>query len=368
MRVTCSQKDFNFALDVVGKAITPNNTLPVLNNILIKAAGKKLYFSATNLEIAINFSISADVVNEGAVTVPAKLIAGYVGLLEDDKVELKLEEGFVLHLKTKTSETRIKGISSDEFPVIPKVEKESTFTIPASDLAETIEDTIFAAAITPTRPVLCGVYINIEKDFVKMVATDSYRLAEKKLKLEKKAEKPIECIIPVRTLLELGRILSLKYEKEPVTVYVSKNQILFVLDSVELTSRLIEGKYPEYEKIIPKATRTKFDVSTDRLSNATKRVSLFARENNNSIRLTATNDGKLLITTDETRVGEEKAAVEIKMSGENNKVALNSQYLLDALNHIKENVIIEMDEKLTPVIVRPQKREDLLYIIMPLKV
>lgn len=368
MRLTCLQKDLRSALEIVSLAVSPSTTLPVLNNILLKAAGKKLFFSATNLEIAINQSIAADIKNEGAITIPAKLITNYVNLLEDETVEMKIDDGNTLHVKTKTSQTKIKGISPNEFPLIPKVEKETTLHIAAQDLSHAIDCTIFSAATTSTRPILSGVYFSAEKDTLKMVATDSFRLAEKKTKLLKKVEKAVDCLVPVRTLLELGRILNTKDEKETVEIQISKNQILFITDGIELISRLIEGKFPDYEKIIPRATRTKVQAPVDHLMLATKRVSLFARENNNSVKLAATNDGKLQIATDETSVGEEKAEVEITMEGENNKIALNSQYLLDVLGHLKENVRIEMDEKLTPVVVRPGKKEDYLYIIMPLKV
>lgn len=368
MKVSCLKKDLRFALDIVGLAVNTSTTLPVLNNILIKATNKRLFFSATNLEIAINYSIAADIKNEGAITVPAKLITNYVSLLEDEDLEMRVEDGMTLSIKSKTSQTKIKGISPDEFPIIPKVEKDATIYITAHDLAEAIDHTAFSAAVTSTRPVLTGVYVFTDKDILKTVATDGFRLAEKKTKLTKKVEKNIECIIPVRTLLELGRILGTKYEKETVEMHVSKNQVLFVVDNVELISRLIEGKFPDYEKIIPKATRTKIETEVGHLTMATKRVNLFARENNNSIRLTATNNGILQISTDETRIGEEKADVEIKMQGENNKVTLNSQYLLDVLSHLKDGVSIEMDEKLTPVVVKPVKQTNYLYIIMPLKI
>lgn len=368
MRLTCSRKNLNFALGIVSLAVSPSTTLPVLNNILIKATDKKLFFSATNLEIAISYSVPADIKNEGAITVPAKLITNYVSFLEDDEVEMKLEEGMTLSIKSKSSQTKIKGISPDEFPLIPKVEKETTIEIAAKDLAETIDHTVFSASIAGIRPILAGVYLKAEKDTLKAVATDSFRLAEKKTKLSRKTEKSAECVVPVRTMLEFGRILGAGYKDETVLVHISKNQILFTLNGVELISRLIEGKYPDYEKIIPKATRTKIEVDVGHLAMATKRVSLFAKENNNSIKLTATNNGKLQIATDETRIGEEKAEVDIKIQGENNKVALNSQYLLDVLARLKEEVNIEMDEKLTPVVIRPGKKEDYLYIIMPLKI
>jgi len=368
MRLVCQQKDLHFALDIVSCAVSPSATLPVLNNILLKATNKKLFFSATNLEIAISYSIPADIKNEGAITIPAKLIASYTSLLSDKEVEMRVEDRTTLYLKSKSSQTKIKGISPDEFPLIPKVEKETSLQITAEDFSAAIDHTVFSAATGGTRPILSGVYMHAEKDILKMVATDSFRLAEKKTKLLKKTEKPTECIVPVRTFLELNRILAAKFKKEPVDIHISKNQILFSLDGVELISRLIEGKFPDYEKIIPRTTRTKLETNVVDLSLAAKRVSLFAKENNNSIKLTATNDGRLQIATDETSIGEERAEVDIKMTGENNKIALNSQYLLDVLAHLKENVSIEMDEKLTPVVVRPTKKEDYLYIIMPLKI
>ena len=368
MRLTCSQKDLHYCLGIVSLAVSSSTTLPVLNNILLKAANKKLFFSSTNLEIAINMSIPADIRNEGAITVPAKLITNYTAFLEDNDIEMRVEDGTTLLLKSKSSQTKIKGISPDEFPLIPKVERETAIEVGAKILGDAIDTTVFSAATTNTRPVLAGVYVVAEKDTLKMVATDSFRLAEKKIKLLKKTEKTIECIVPTRTLLELGRILNTKDEKDVVEIHISKNQILFSISGIELVSRLIDGKFPDYEKIIPKAARTKLEAPVGHLTLATKRVSLFAKENNNSVKLSATNDGRLQIATDETSVGEEKAEIDVKISGENNSVALNSQYLLDVLGHLKENVLIEMDEKLTPVVVRSVKKDDYLYIIMPLKV
>lgn len=366
MKATCAQKDLLFALETVCLAISPSTTLPVLNNILIRAADKHLYFSATNLEIAINYSVPANIKNEGSITIPAKLITSYISLLEDTDVEMKVED-MTLHLKSANSQTKIKGISADEFPLIPRVEKETSIPMPANILADAISSTVFSASTSTTRPVLAGVYMYAEKDSITFVATDSFRLAEKKVKLKDKLDVASECIVPTRTMLELERILSSKCDNESTEIIISKNQIAFSVKGIELISRLIEGKFPDYRKIIPKATRTKFKTDVDRLTTATKRVSLFARENNNSIKLTATNDGKLQLVTDETSIGEEHAEVDISMEGENNKVTINSQYLLDVLARMKDNVKVELDEKLTPIVVRPEKKDDYIYIIMPLK-
>lgn len=368
MKLFCSQKDLDHALNIVNKAIGANNTLPVLNNILLKAEGKKIYFSATNLEIAISCSIDADIRSEGVITVPAKLITSYVSLLTDEKVELSITEGVTLSINSTSSNTKIKCISADEFPLIPKVEKGDEFNVKVEDLFNSINETAFAASVNTSRPVLSGVLLLTDGDLMKLVATDSYRLAEKSLKIGKKMDNNVSCIVPARTMSELGKIIGKVSEKE-VKINVSKNQVLFSIGDIELVSRLIEGKYPDYKKIIPSEHKTKFTVSVEDLSLVLKRVSLFARENNNSIKLTATNDGKLLVASEETKVGEEKAEIPIKIEGENNKISLNAQYLLDVLTFITvDDVTIIMNDKVSPAVVKPVKGDDYVYIIMPLKV
>lgn len=368
MKLFCSQRDLDKALNIVNKAISPNNTLPVLNNILIKAEGKKLYFSATNLEIAISCFIDADVRSEGAITVPAKLITGYVSLLSDEKVELSVVEGVSLSVNSSTSHTKIKCISSDEFPLIPKVEKDKEFVIKGGDFYKAVNETVFAASLNTSRPVLSGVYLFSNEEELKLVATDSYRLAERTLKIDKKIKDDVSCIIPARTMMELSKILG-KMEKEELKVNVSKNQIYFSVGDIELISRLIEGKFPDYGKIIPKEEKTKFEVSVEDLSLVLKRVSLFARENNNSVKLSVTNDGKLTVSSEETKVGIDAAEVMVKIDGDNNQISLNAQYLLDVLTYISEDkVLFVINDKVSPACVRPLKNKNYVYIIMPLKV
>jgi len=368
MKLFCTRRDLDYALNIVNKAISPNNTLPVLNNILIKAEGKRLYLSSTNLEIAISCSIEADVRGEGSITVPAKLFTNYVSLLTDEKIELALAEGVSLSVTSSTSNTKIKCISADEFPLIPKVEKEEEFKIKVDDFYKAITEVVFAASMNTTRPVLSGVFLKSGGKELKMAATDSYRLAEKGVDVSGEGKGEFSCIVPSRTMTELGKILSKSEEKE-VDVNISKNQILFKIDGIELISRLIEGKFPDYEKIIPKEKKTTLEVSVEDLSLVLKRVSLFARENNNSVKLSVTNDGKLTVSSDETKVGEEKAEVSVKVDGENNKISLNAQYLLDVLTYIGEDkIVIEVNDKTSPATIKPLKDDRYVYIIMPLKI
>jgi len=368
MKLFCSQSDLDYALNIVNKAISPNNTLPVLNNILLKAEGKKLFFSSTNLEIAISCFIDADIREEGSITVPAKLLTGYISLLTDEKVELSLAEGLSLAINSSNSHTKIKCISADEFPIIPQVSDGENIVLKTDDFYSAITESVFAASLNTSRPVLSGVFIKTKNDSLYLVATDSYRLAERKLSMEKKPINPLSCIVPAKTMFELGKILS-KAEAKNVDVRISKNQILFSIDGVELISRLIEGKFPDYEKIIQSEHKTEIEVSVEDLSLVLKRVNLFARENNNSVKISVFNSGKLTVSSEQTKVGEEQADVLVKVSGEENSISLNSQYLLEVLTYIEEDkILLLVNDNVSPAHVKPVKRDGYLYIIMPLKV
>jgi len=366
MNASCSQSNLLYALNIVNKAISPNHTLPVLNNILIKANNKKLFLSATNLEIAISCDIEASLSIEGSVTVPAKLLTNYISLLNDEEVQLKLKENLELEIKSSKSNTKIKCISADEFPLIPKIEKEKEFKININDFYKSLNETVFSASINTTRPVLSGVFMKSEDKILKIVATDSYRLAEKKMNLDEKID-DISCIVPAKTMVEISRILS-KAEEKYIKINISKNQILFSVDGIELISRLIEGNFPEYEKIIPQTEKTRLTVSKEDLILTLKRVSLFARENNNSIKLEISKENKMTVSSEETKIGEEKADLGIECLGEDNEISLNSQYLLDVLNIIDgEKVDLILNERVSPVCVKSVEEDGYIYIIMPLK-
>jgi len=366
MLLSCDQKDLLAALTTVSKAVNLNSTLPVLNNILLKAENKKITFAATNLEIAITTSIPAEIKNEGTLTVPARLFTSYVSLLPSGKIELKNSEGLDLQVKAAKSQTRIKGISADEFPLIPQIKKELSFTLASGDLLEAINQVAFAAARDMVRPVLAGVYLRATKKEVRLAATDSYRLSEKILVPIKAPSRDISLIVPVRTVQELARIL--EKGKDTVELDISANQIFFCYKNVELASRLIEGAYPDYEQIIPKKHVTTISLETDELATAVKRVSLFTKDSH-AVRLEVSADKKLRVLSDMTQIGEEKAEVSATIVGMENTVALNANYLLEALSAINSKEIeVELGEKMVPAVLRPVKLKDYLHLVMPLKI
>lgn len=196
MKFRCQQADLSHALDVVAHVIDSNVTLPVLNNICLRAEGKKVYFSATNLEMAVNFWMEAEVINEGAVTVPAKLFTGYVNLLKDDQLECAVVEGLTLAINSAGSKTQIKCIGADEYPMISPIEEIVAVEVPLEVIPEAINQVSFASSGTNTRPVLAGVYFEVKEQVLTMVATDSFRLSEKKIQLEQPVGEEAVCIVP----------------------------------------------------------------------------------------------------------------------------------------------------------------------------
>lgn len=366
MRFTCPQQSFLEALEIVSKVIDTNSTLPVLSNILVKAEGKRVFFSATNLDMVINHSIEAGIKNEGAVTVPARLLLSYISLLKDKDIEIKLDDGLSLSVISKSSKTKMKCIAAEDFPLVSQIEKEAVIALSSKDFVNAIQKTSFAAATNNTRPALAGIYLHASKKNLKFVATDSYRLSEQLLELDASLAGEVSVIIPVRAISEAARIVS-KIGPKEVEISLGKSQVMFRIGETDFISRLIEGKFPNYEAIIPKESKTTIGVVNDDFALALKRVQLFAKENNNKIIIKTSKDG-MEITTPATQIGEETCSVDAKVEGEDGLIALNSQYVLDVLATLQENIIVTLKDRVTPAVISDKEGKGFTHIIMPLKI
>ena len=367
MKFRCTHDDLSHALDVVTHVIDSNVTLPVLNNILIKCEGKKVHFSATNLEMAVNYWMEAEVINEGSITVPAKLFSGYVNLLKQSEIECEVVDGVSLSLHSAGSKTKIKCIPAEEYPTISHLDSLVTLDLEREMLPEAINQVVFAASSTNTRPVLAGAFLEAEGNTLTMVATDSFRLSERKITLDQPVGQTTSCIIPTRAMAEFARLCGKFPNVERVQLVLGKNQVMFRIGEVELYSRLIEGNFPNYRQILPRSLKTTTSLYTKDQSLAVKRVNLFAKENNNKILFDFQTD-KLTVTTPATQVGEEEGELAISLNGEPGKIALNSEFVLDILNHLgEEQVELGINDSTSPAVFKPVDKEDFVHIIMPLK-
>lgn len=366
MRVVISQKSLLESLKTVSRAVSGHNTLPVLGNILIRAEGKKVYFAATNLEVSITTSVEADVKNEGSITVPSKILTSYTSLLgKGDDLELRLVDGLALEIKSKGSKTKIKGISADEFPNISRVDSGVRLSLKAEDFRATVSQVAFAAQENSARPILSGVFFGVEKGTLRVAATDSYRLSEKRLTIET-AKEDKNCVIPVRAIFEADRLV---VGSEKVNITISENQVMFAVGGTELVSRLIDGQFPDYQQIVPKKSSTQFSVNRAEFELSVRRVSIFAKENNQHMKMEILNDGSLTVYTDATEVGEERTTMSVKMTGDTMVIALNADYVLDILGALStsENIHLELDGKMSPAVFKPEKAAEFIHLIMPLK-
>ncbi len=365
MKVILDQQLLLSCLKTVSRAVSTTNTLPVLGNILLKAEGKKLHFAATNQEMYIQTSCDAAIKNEGSLTVPAKLLTSYISLLPNtDEVTISATGDNALEIKSKASRTKIKGIPESEFPDLPAVTGGVSIALPVPAFHSLVHKVSFAAQENASRPVLGGVFVAIEGTNVRMAATDSYRLSEVELKTEKAAE-PVNCLIPVRALLEADR---LSQKEETIELKITANQIAIQAGSTTLGSRLIDGVFPDYKAIIPKKHLTSAVLDRGELELAVRRLSIFARQNNQHMKLDIGSDS-VRVTSDSTEIGEDESTISATVTGASNVMALNADYLLEVLSAASsaDSVIIEMQEKMNPAVIKIKGRDDFLHLIMPLK-
>lgn len=363
MKLQVTQENLAKALSNVAKVAMANkNPLPILNNVILKTNDNRLTISATNLEIAITEKIGSKVKTDGSITVPARLMQEYINSLPSGVINLELDE-HKLHISSDQYSSTINGVAAEDYPDIPVVEDGLTWSIPAHEFKKGLSQVVFAASSDDARPVLTGVYLNVSNNQLYAVATDSYRLSEKKLIA---SDQDISLLIPATALSELLRIIPDSAEK--VEVHADNQQVLFRVEDIELVSKLIDAKYPDYKKLIPKEFSITATVERNEFISITKVSSLFARESAGSITIKVDEEqGLVSINSIASQLGENKSSAKAEVSGEG-EVTLNSRYLLDALNSIgTKKVNLCFNGKLEPVVITSDEAKDQIYLIMPLK-
>lgn len=368
MKFTCTQENLNRGLLIVSNIAGRSATLPILNNVLIKAGGGEIKLSTTNLEIGISVVIRGKVEKEGEFTVQARLLADYISLLPKENVEISVEDQS-LNLKCGTFKTVIKGMEASEFPLIPEMDHSEEIQVKIKDFKKALSRVIFTVSLDESRPEISGVYFKFNANQMTVVGTDSYRLAEVKVQLDKNNAGDKDLIVPLRTVQELYRILSESGDKD-VRVFLNENQILFKLnDETELTSRLVEGQYPDYRQIIPGEKKTEAKVRVAELIKVVKSASLFCKPGINDVKISfITDKNQAVVSSLNSAVGENMINFDLECSGEDNEVVFNYRYLLDGLNNLgSDEAELKIISGSAPGLIKPVGDDSYLYIIMPIR-
>ncbi len=360
MNFQVTQENLAKALNSVARVANTKNTLPILANIMIKTIGTRVSISATNLDIAITHFIGSKVSEEGSITVPAKLMQDFISSLPSGIIELKLKENR-LHIKTEQYKSIINGMSTDEFPVMPAIDKGVSWSLSSTVFKKGLQQVAFAASNDDTRPALTGIYLYTSDGKLYMAATDSYRLSEKELSTTKEN---IKLLIPANAAQDLLRIIS--DEEQNINITHDDQQVLFKVGEIELVTRLIESKYPDYKKLIPNSFSSTAIIKRTDFLNIAKVSSLFARESAGSITIEI-KDNSISIQSIASQLGENTAKAQAVITGEGS-ITLNSRYLIDALQAFSDDEVeFCFNGKLEPCIVRGVKHIDYTHVIMPLK-
>ncbi len=373
MKIMCTKENLSKALSIVGGIANKNVNLPILGNVLIKADDQKTEIIATNLELAIVAHVRSKVDEPGSFTVPAKTLSEFVNLLSDEKIEMELKDNELL-ITCGRSSTKIKGTPADEFPVIPSVSTGNGFLFNAEELKSGLGQTISSLAKSEIRPELSGMYFGFNTSYYNgliLAATDSYRLAEKKIKIHQ-GEGEFKIIVPGRTTQEIVHILSLadnEDKEQNVRVLVGENQIAMHYGNIQLVSRLVEGNYPDYAQIIPKEFRTSAMFDTSKMSKEIKMASLFTTIGVNAISCVINGkEGVVKLSSTSSQTGEYNSEITAEINGEDNLIMLNHRYVLDGLNNIKsETSHLKMINADSPCLFVPTNDDTFVYIVMPIR-
>lgn len=363
MKLTLKRENLNRGLLTVAKLVKQRATLPVLSNIMLMTDKGRLKLAATDLESAVVTWVGAKIDEEGAVTVPAKTIVDYITSTTDETVDL-YSEGSDLSIKGTHHHADIKGIASEEFPIIPEVRGGLGLKVKSLDLKGAIFTTAVASAFDETRPVLAGILFRLNGKKLTMVATDSYRLAESNINIKSENTKG-DFIIPARTALEVARLLP--SDDQEVEIASGDNQVLFKFSDIEFTSRQIEGAFPDYEQIIPKEFVFESEMDKNELLEAIRTANVFARESGSNVKLSVS-DGAISVSAIATQVGKSETKVSATTSGTPLSIAFNARFILDALNAIEgERVRFNFAGELNPGLILPYDSDNFKYVVMPLR-
>ena len=376
MKVEILKENLKNGMSVVEKIVGKNLTLPILDNVLIDTEDNFLSLSSTDLETAIKIWMLAKIIKKGKVVVPAKFLSSFVSLLPNDKIVLE-EKKQGLYIECKNFKNQIQGFNPEEFPLIPEFKDVEFLEVDSKKFCQGLSQIVDIVSPSQSRPEISGIYFSFSKNVIKIVATDSFRLAEKNITLDEPVKKEVSFILPQKPAREIINTLGDKEGK--IKIYFSPNQTLFELPmkeapggqphpQVQITSRLIEGEYPNYEEIIPKKFKTKVIVKRDEFLNQVKAASLFSGKINEVRIKINPQEKEIQIFAQDPDIGEGNSSIQAKIEGEAIEASFNHKFLTDGLVNIKSSeVMFDLSKEEGPCTLKPVGDISYVYVVMPIK-
>ncbi len=365
MKIICNQKVLAHKIGISQKAINGKTTLELLKGILLSAKGDQLKLTGYDLEIGIETYTQAEVIQEGEIVVNAKLFGDIIRKLPDSFVEIETDDENNVYINCVNSRFKIKGDSAKEFPKLPDVSKEDLYNIPQDLLKNMIKQTVFAISQDQTKPILMGELLEIINGNISLVAIDGYRLAVKSCKIDNMIT-DAKVIIPGKALTDVNSLLSL--EEDDVKVGFDDKNAIFIISDTKIITRLLEGEFIDYKKLLPREHNSKVKLKTKSLLNSIERASLLSQSEKNNLIKLSIRDSVMAITsnTDKGNVYEEVA---LELEGDYLDIAFNSRYFLEGLKNIdSEEIFIEFTTNVNPCIIKPADGAKYTYLLLPVRI
>lgn len=372
MKVEILKENLKTGLATVEKIVGKNISLPILNNVLIDVEDSFLVLTSTDLETSITLWILTKIIKKGKVVIPAKLLSSFISLLPNEKITIEAKEQN-LYIECKNIKTQIQGYNPEDFPIIPKFSDVEYLEVDTKKICQGLSQVIDIAMPSQARPEISGIYFSFSKHNIKIVATDSFRLAEKNIYLEVPMKKEYSFILPQKPAREIMNILE---NKEGVLkIYFSNNQVLFEFPmsetkhpQIQITSRLIEGEYPNYQDIIPDKFKTKVAIKRDEFLNQIKTASLFSGRVNEVKILVSPEKKEVEVSAKSPDIGENKSSISAVIEGDPIEVSFNYKFLIDAMLNIKSSEVhFNISKEEGPCVLTPVGDSSYLCVLMPIK-
>lgn len=363
MKFSCNQKDFSAAVTNVQRAVSTKSNLPALEGILIRAEEGRILLCGYDLEIGITTYINCNVQEKGEIVVSAKLLGEIVRRLPENTVNIETDEKMIVYITSGCAEYNIVGISSEEYPELPKVEEMENISINSNILKTMIKQTIFAISDDPTKPTYTGSLFNIENNLLNIVSVDGFRMAIRQEAIS--CDKNSKFVVPGKTLSEILKLIS--DEEKSVNIIIGQRHAVFKVENYSIISRLIEGNFLDYKTTVPAESKTEMIINTRSFIASVERMSLLTSDKIQSPIRCVVEDTQIKLFCS-TAIGKANDAISAKITGENVEIGLNCRYLLDALKNTEtDEVKIQLNGSLTPMKVVPTQGDSFLFLVVPMR-